>query len=329
MKRNWLVPGVVFMGIILALVFAPTKVDLPYDKSCPVVYDNDSAEDMYTDEYLMALASAGEISLRGIIGSSGGWREPRSPDPAAIFEKDAALRAAMVAKARRSGMTNIPEPVRGADRALVKPDSGLIEDTVPAGCAGAQLIVREARKASEAKPLVLVMGGVSTVAASAYLMDPSISNHMVLAWMGGIRENEMKNFNDTVDRWATYIVLQRLRIVMFGSVADHAPYVPKRQLAELPDTELRQWMIEKELPHVNLPGEHDYDAPPAISLMRADYILAAKRKSFSHNDENGDMYLKDDRQGNVLVITRANQANATAEWWRALKNPAAYASRQH
>lgn len=317
------------MGSFVALVLKSPKVELPYDKSCPVIYDNDSAEDMYTDEYLMALASAGEISLRGIIGSSGGWREPRSPDPAVIFEHDAILRTAMVAKARRSGMTNIPEPVRGADRALVRPSSGLIEDTMPVDCAGAQLIVREARKASEAKPLVLVMGGVSTVAASMYLVDPSISNRIVLAWMGGVRENEMKNFNDTVDRWATYIVLQRLRIVMFGSVADHAPYVPKQQLAELPDTELRQWMIEKELPHVNLPGEHDYDAPPAISLMRGDYILAAKRKSFSHNDENGDMYLKDDSEGNILLVARASKAIATMEWWRALKNPAAYDGLSH
>jgi hypothetical protein len=327
MRRTWLFSGVVFVGISLALTFLSAKVELPYDKSCPVVYDNDSAEDMYTDEYLMALASAGDISLRGIIGSSGGWREPKFPDPTAIFERDAAMRVAMVKKARRSGMRNIPEPVRGADRALVKPDSGRIEDTVPVDCAGARLIVREAQKASESKPLVLVMGGVSTVAASAYLMNPAISNHMVLAWMGGSRENEMKNFNDTVNRWATYIVLQRLRIVLFGSVAEQAPYVPKRRLKELPETELRQWMIEKELPHVHLPGEHDYDCPPAIALMRADYVRAAKRKSFSRYDESGDMYLKDDRHGNVLVITRADQAIATSEWWRALKNAEAYAGR--
>jgi len=48
---------------------AVASVKLPYDRTCPVIYDNDYAND-YVDWYLMALASAGDIRYRGISTSS-------------------------------------------------------------------------------------------------------------------------------------------------------------------------------------------------------------------------------------------------------------------
>lgn len=45
------------------------RLELPYDNSNPVIYDNDWTND-YVDWYLMALTSAGEIDYRGIITSS-------------------------------------------------------------------------------------------------------------------------------------------------------------------------------------------------------------------------------------------------------------------
>ena len=47
-------------------------ISLPYDNTCPIIYDNDDADDMYTDEYLLSLVSAGNITLKGMITSSGG-----------------------------------------------------------------------------------------------------------------------------------------------------------------------------------------------------------------------------------------------------------------
>ena len=44
-------------------------VILPYDRTCPVIYDNDDHRDVYTDEYLFALASSGDIELGDIITS--------------------------------------------------------------------------------------------------------------------------------------------------------------------------------------------------------------------------------------------------------------------
>jgi hypothetical protein len=48
---------------------AAAPIKLPYDQTCPVLYDNDYAND-YVDWYLMALASAGDIRYRGISTSS-------------------------------------------------------------------------------------------------------------------------------------------------------------------------------------------------------------------------------------------------------------------
>ena len=42
----------------MAVEPAPAPAKLPYDRTCPVIYDNDYAND-YVDWYLMALASAG------------------------------------------------------------------------------------------------------------------------------------------------------------------------------------------------------------------------------------------------------------------------------
>ncbi|HUJ72079.1 MAG TPA: PKD domain-containing protein [Verrucomicrobiae bacterium] len=298
---------------------------LPYDNTCPVIYDNDDADDMYTDEYLLSLASAGGITLKGMITTSGGWSQPTFPDPVFNYQWDLSGRTEIVGKALRSGLTNLPTPVAGSGVALVQPGSGILEDTTPIDTPGAHLIVTEAHNATTNQPLVVVMGGPPTTLASAYLMDNSITNTVVLTWLsGGPGENDVQNFNDTADQWATTIVDQRFRVVLFGPVFQSAALVDKSLLTNLPNTELRRWMIDKNLPHVNLPDGQDHDGPPAITLMRPDYILTAKPKSVGGINGNGTLFLQDDPNGNILMVTTASQAIATAEWWRALSNSAAY-----
>jgi len=48
---------------------AAALLRVPYDRSCPVIYDNDYAND-YVDWYLIALASVGDIRYKGISTSS-------------------------------------------------------------------------------------------------------------------------------------------------------------------------------------------------------------------------------------------------------------------
>lgn len=305
-------------------------VNLPYDNTCPVLYDNDNHDDMYTDEYLLSLASAGNITLKGKITTSGGWIESLFPDPVFSFQWELSGRSEIVGKALRSGMINAPAPVAGASVSLVKPASGNIEDTVPINTPGTQLIVNEAQNATANKPLVIIMGGPPTTLASAYLLDNSITNRVVLAWVSGgtfdgTGENQMQNFNDIVDRWATQIIVRRFRTYLFGMIfLNYSPVVSKASLTNLLNTELRQWMIDKELPNAELPGGADHDGSPAVTLMRPDYIVTAKTKSFDHADGNGNIFLKDDPNGSVFMVTQVNQSIGTVEWWRALTNSAAY-----
>jgi hypothetical protein len=298
------------------------ETKLPYDKSNPVIYENDSHEDIYTDEYLFALASAGDINLKGIITSTSykdAWQEREI-----LYGHLVNGRREMVDKARRSGMSNLPDPVNGPTEALVRPVSGRIEDTVPVDSSGSRLIVQEAAKASVEKPLVIIMGGQSTVVADAYLLDPSISEKVIVAWLAGESGGHLYGFNGWVDLWGTYILVSKLKTVLFGPVFEQTPFIPKKRLWELPDTELRQWMIEKELPHVNLPGLKDYDAQPAIPLMRPDYVKKISVKSFSHFDPEGISMLKEDENGNILVVDDADMDIASEEWWRAMKDVRAY-----
>ena len=63
-----------------------SAITLPYDNTCPVLYDNDDVDAVYTDEYLLSLASAGNITLKGMITTSGGWYEPLFPDPVFVYQ---------------------------------------------------------------------------------------------------------------------------------------------------------------------------------------------------------------------------------------------------
>lgn len=305
-------------------------VELPYDNTNPIIYDKDEVINCYMDDYIMALASTGDINLVAMITSS--TIQPYNKHVTAQdYERMVVQRAEGVNHARASGLYNIPDPIAGPKRHLEKPPLGRIEDTQPIGAPGSWLIVSEAKKATPEKPLVVVMGGALTVASDAYLLDNSIADKVVVAWSGGTTDG-MEDYNGWADAWAACIVLQKLRLVQFPAF-QAVPYVPKSRLFELPATELRQWMINKQHTHWKTPdgqlqpGSCDADAPPAISVMRRDYVLRAKRVSFSDwktVDGHEVPVFESNPTGGALVITMASKEVATDEWWRALKNPAAY-----
>ena len=314
------------------------RITLPYDATCPVVYDNDDHRDVYTDEYLYALASAGQIDLRGIITSY-----PHDQDE---YREFVAGRTWIVELARQSGMTRLPDPIGGTNVRLARPASGSIEDAAQLDCAGGRLIVEAARDASPERPLVVVMGGPLTSAADAYLIDPSIADRVVVSALFGSFDGFYR-WNAGLDRWAAQIVVERLRVVIFPEVAnlDFAARVPKARLPELPETPLREWMIAKHHPSNDLPSERDADGQPAISLVRPDYCRAARRvvldptttgtRAASHGGtasvarpagapaDTVPLYA-DDPYGRSLLVTDVDVDVATQAFFRALSNPAAY-----
>jgi len=295
---------------------------LPYDNTNPVMYDNDWAND-YVDWYLMALASVGDINYRGISTSSS-----VPPYNRYMTAKSLALqvekRREIVRRGRNSGFRNIPDPLPGTKGNLIKPASGRIEDTQSLDSPGSRRIVEEAGKATSAKPLVICVGGPLTAVANAYLLDNSIANKVVVAWLDN-HSKGMTGFNGWSDGWAAFIVLERLRLVQFTVQSKPFAHVPKSRLRTLPDTEAREYMLAIQ-PDVVAP-EGDADGPPAISLMRPDYVQSVKRVSFdgwTTRDGHEMPLFKDDPNGSAIVVIAVDREIATEEWWRAMKNPAAW-----
>lgn len=174
----------------------------------PILYDNDWWFDVFDNNYLWAQASLGRADLRGNIVSRDMWDWQKGYQykmEESVRDAEKALRLA-----RSSGLKNIPGLTLGSDRALARPESGRIEDTVAHPSAGSRLIVAEAGKASPGKPLLIVAGGPLTTVANALLTNPEIAPNLVV-------------FNLTVnggyngkDGWSPHIVVKRTRYVDWG-----------------------------------------------------------------------------------------------------------------
>ncbi|HEY9551925.1 MAG TPA: nucleoside hydrolase [Prevotella sp.] len=76
------------------------------------------------------------------------------------------------------GMTGKIKVVSGSETALASTD-------IPAESEGARTIVEEARKCTPDKPLYVLCGAALTNIASAWLMDHSIEDKVVVVWIGG------------------------------------------------------------------------------------------------------------------------------------------------
>ena len=312
-----------------------------------VIYTNDGDIDVYAVEYTMALASAGEIDLVGIIADQGAGCVPpeeayQTPE---VWEKGRQQYADIIGMARRSGMINIPDPVAGAGWALDNPSSGIIEDTVPRDTPGSQLIVQEANKCTPENPLHIVTGGALTCAADAYLLDNTIADKVVVLSLIG-DEVEMGKYNGTIDPWAAYIVLEKFRYYQTLE-GDYRPTATKDRLkgTEIPESELKRFMVDKcqfanpedcsEACSNSVSGDSTEILYLMLDLITGQQTFAVTTKKVSFGGWRfisatyGNAYdhipgFQDDPAGTATVILTANQPVGTDEWWRALKNAAAY-----
>lgn len=206
-------------------------------RNCPIIYDNDWLRDVTDDEYLFAKVHLGQANLKGVIVTKDLWDQGR------LYTVEQGLKdfGEDIAMARRSGWRGIPDPTIGADRMFERPASGRVEDTKPIPSPGAELIVREARRASPAKPLIVVVGGPLNTVASAYLMDPTIAQRMIVLM------TDINGYNGQ-DKWANYIVTTRCRLANFGAhpiwwpQRPQTPVMPLERFDRLPDTEVTREM---------------------------------------------------------------------------------------
>jgi inosine-uridine nucleoside N-ribohydrolase len=300
-----------------ALALNAAAVDLPFDRTCPIFHDNDDHRDVYTEEYLMALAHLGEIKLVGLTTTYA--PNAREYD---LFVKG---RAEIVTTARASGLKNVPEAMPGTGGKLTRPASNKPEDTQPLKLAASQALIAEARKCTPEKPLVFLTGGQLTVVADAWLQAPDIADRVVVTGLFGAPG---RDYNASLDSWAWTIVMTKFRVfaVPFGDSKNRGTVflksaeVPKERIrAELPQSvPFFAWMLEKHHPSNGGPEEHDYDGQAAIAQMKPEYITQVRRWRPDGIHPNGDAKLVADDNGPVIEAVDADQSISTAEFWRTM-----------
>jgi len=298
---------------------APTPTPSPAPSGSPVIYVNDQPNDVYTDPYIYALASNGEINLRGLVSSgvdcncSAGDNYPRTDTPA--------KRQKWINDARAAGFRNLPDNTNGTQGAkLSRPSSGVPRDTRPIGSAGTNLIVSEALRATPSQPLVLIVAGPITTVADAYASNPSIADRVVVYWLAGSRDNDRDAFGDwngSGDAWATEVVLRSLKTYMFPVLRDPPLVSGAGFRAQLPaGAFLNDFADGAYYCKINLGQDADCDGQPAAAFAMGDRYAPAQnysRRSFVNGR------LQDDANGKVYMNLRGDGAAAGQDYYRALR----------
>ena len=215
---------------------------LPVDHRNPLVLLNDGAFDNWSGEYAVLLANSGGSPLAGIIvNANADW-----PD----IETNVGGYRDLVEAARASGLGDLPDPIASIEQPLVMPPTGVIGDTHPNRSEGAlALIDLSTRLGLPYRPLVIATGGALTDIADAYLMDPTISERVVVvSSLGSVTSDGggMGVPNGDRDPWADFIVASRLPYVQVSAWYDQLTDVPAAKLPDLPTNALGAWIQAKQ-----------------------------------------------------------------------------------
>ena len=215
---------------------------LPVDQRNPLILLNDGAYDNWSGEYAVLLANGGGSPLAGIIvNENSDW-----PD----IQTNVAGYTDLIAAARSSGLTNLPDPIPSIGAPLVMPANGNIDDTQPNRSAGALLIVGASKSLGlPYRPLVIATGGALTDVADAYLVDPTVTERVVVVSSLGSTTSTgggMGSPNGDGDPWADVIVTSQFRYVQVSAWYDQLNDVPTSRLSELPNNALGAWIASKQ-----------------------------------------------------------------------------------
>ncbi len=287
----------------------------------PILYDNDWWFDVFDNNYLWAQASLGKADLRGNIVTLDMWDWQKGYQYKMQQCVDDANKALLLA--RDSGLKNIPGLTLGSDRVLERPASGRIEDTVPHPTPGSRLIVAEARKASPAKPLLIVVGGALTTVANALLTDADIAPNIVVFGL----TVSYYGYNGK-DGWSTYIVAKRAPLVEWATrsfwdrdsvfTAEHFGVLPNN-----PFTEDMKRFIRTNLGRANQLG----DGAPLVWLYNPKCWRGVKvRRAVWRGPATDFVEVAEGETGDVLDIPKiqTDLEECRKEFFRVLTNPYLY-----
>ncbi len=294
---------------------------LPVDERNPILLLNDSESENWQGEYAVLLANGGGPKLVGIVVGT----TPNSPS----IDDNLAAWQNLVTAARKGGLRNLPDPIPSIGDPLTRPLSGDIGATTPNRSAGAHSILDTANTYSlPYRPLVVLTGGRLTDVADAYLMDPSVTNRVVvvsslgsLASPGGV----MGPPNGEMDPWADTIVTAHFRYVQVSAFYDQLTDVPASRLSELPANAFGQWIAAKQPNIWNDPLAADQVAVAAVGLPT--FATAVERVSPDGPVGDGATTgpaLDDNPDAPGWLVRQSDGAAATARFWQLLLDPATF-----
>lgn len=288
---------------------------LPIDDRSPLLVINDGARDNWQGEYAAILAAAGRVRLVGIVVNSSAEYE--------MLEDNVAGYRQMLTAARDSGMRNLPDPIASVAPALVRPDSAVIEDTVPNRSEGARLIVQAAaRWGTLAHPLAIATGGALTDVADAVLLDPTFAERAVVVASSGRTEESGASAGDpngNRDPWATFIVMTRLRFVQVNGYYDQLADLPKSRVSELPANAFGEWMGQKQSEILPLTQACDQ-----ISVLSVALPWFARGVTAMRLDAKDPTTLVADPAGPIWHVAQTDAERARELIWSTLQDPRSF-----
>jgi hypothetical protein len=295
---------------------------LPVDERNPVIVSNDGARDNWHGEFAMALASSGHLKLAGIIVNAS--RNYPSLESNVQDWRD------MVKAAKGSGMSGIPDPTASVSVPLKRPGDGNIDSTEPNRSEGARLIMKTAHQLSQPlRPIVVATGGRLTDIADAYLMDATVADQVVVVASLGEPSGDgatMGPPNGELDPWADEIVVRKFRYVQVNAYYPQKDDIPPARIGELPANSFGAWMSSKLGDILFWEGAADQGSVIAAALPSFATDIQRVSESGAGPPSDGQMPpLGRDERGRAWLVTRGDNAGATARFWQALKDPATFA----
>jgi hypothetical protein len=286
---------------------------LPVDERNPIVLVNDGPIDNWSGEYAVLLA-AGGVKFAGIVVNSNvdwpdiqsnidGWRD-------------------LISAARASGVKSLPDPIASVGSPLVVPDSGEIDDTQGNRSEGARFIVDVSKRlALPYRPIVVATGGALTDVADAYLVDPTVTERVVVvSSLGSVNDagGGMGLPNGVHDPWADKIVVERFRYVQVSAFYDQLTDVPASSVPDLPDNELGAWIASKQPNLWDWMPASDQVSVLAASLPTFATVVERVSPATPSDASTSGPDLHTDPAGSAWLVTECDGAAATARFWETL-----------
>jgi len=181
--------------------------------------------------------------------------------------------------------------------------------------------------AAHLRGLVVATGGRLTDVADAYLVDPTVTDRVVVVSSLGTTTASgaaMAAPNGEMDPWADAIVTARLRFVQVSAFYDQITDVPASRLSELPANPFGDWIAAKQPRVWNLPEASDQVAVLAVGVPTFARTVTRVSAMAPAAGASAGPDLVTDPNGAAWLVTESAGADATERFWSALRNPTTF-----